>query len=78
MSIAILLFLIIVLFASMLSILGEILVTRKCPDPELLKKVVLGRARNRPREKMIVEKHLGRCEKCRSKVDAIVSGKELP
>ncbi len=70
----ILVLLVIIIFVSVLNILSEILSKSKCPDASTLKRVVLGRARNSPGLVSSVQKHLGRCEKCRSKIDGIVNG----
>lgn len=68
----ILLILILVTGYSAIKIINEIIKSNRCPEDEILKKVVLGRMnKESPISKNII-KHLGICEKCRDKINEII------
>lgn len=58
---------------AVVGVISEILASRKCPDEELLKAVVLGRFRGRDKVSDGVTRHLGICKDCRNKVDQFMS-----
>lgn len=54
-------------------IIMEIVQNRKCPEDEVLRRVVLGRTKRDSKKAQKIIRHLGNCSKCQSKVDNIVN-----
>ncbi len=58
-------------FLTVFKVFNEIMASRRCPDDLTLQKVVLGRIPRKDAASKRVISHLGNCESCQAKVDAL-------